>query len=119
MSTLANDQILADGSIESRLDLNIINRAARGMAGRLRCDGFAVARFEPGDSTEYVVTIVSSPHYGAPFLFASSFGPLAPWMGTADTFPSYAAEKYVGDGSEWTAIVLSVFLNAVAEEMTM
>jgi hypothetical protein len=117
MSTLANDQILADGSIESRLDLNIINRAARGMARRLSLDGSAVARFEPGDSTEYVVTIVYSVGVGAPYLFANSFGPLAPWMGTADVFPSYAAEKYVGNGDEWTAIVLSVFLNAVAEEM--
>jgi hypothetical protein len=118
--TTANDYIFDNANrIYSPVNRDIIEMVARGMAARLRRDGFAFSRFGPCYSIEYDVTITKVLGVGAPYLFANNFGPLAPWTGTADLYPPTAAKKYVFEGDNLTAIVLSLFLNAVAEELDL
>lgn len=123
-----NDDIWAcprDFPAVTEVDRHAIGAAAGMAANQLKRDRFAYVALEPDDGTRYEFSIVfvGGKHAdplalgGAPFRFANSFGTLYPWMGTPTVHPDYAAEHYVSDDSPWTATVIALFLNSVAEAM--
>lgn len=99
------------------LDRPYLEHAAEQTALALLSHEYALALIEPGDATRYELAIVTGPQIGAPYRFASSFGPLYPWMGNPTIHPDYAEEHYVANRSRWTATVYALFLNEVSTNL--
>ena len=114
--------------IADRLEPGYIDTTARKAVQSLSTWGSVALNLTPGDMTSYIVTIVDTQcadgqtntigsHFGARFVFASSFGPAYAWRGS-EMHPNYVTEKWVANGHEHTGAVFTLFMNAVAIEMT-
>lgn len=77
---------------------------------------YAHCVFEPDDGTRYEFVCAKRIGVlgGAPFVFATNYGPAYPWNGNPSIHPGYATEKWVANDNEWTGIVIARFMNTVA-----
>ena len=101
-----------------QLNMRCIESAAMLFADRLSEGGGAHVTLEPDDGTRYeFIATKRNPdvmEQGAPYMFASSFGPAYPWNGEPTIHPGYASDKWVANRNPWTAVVMALFLNLVA-----
>jgi hypothetical protein len=89
---------------------------AREAADDLRCRYSALVTLEPGDATHYQISIVAS----APprrYYVASNFGALYEWNPTEAVHWDYVASHFLDEPHEWTARILTRFLNTLREQM--
>lgn len=113
-----------------RLNIEHINLIAAACASKIVGDGWAAASLTPGDMTGYYIvvtpaeTMVEDPPGDCtwetlrPEWVVSIVVPEAGsyfWTGKHDVDPGYVADHWrLGD---WTAVVLTTFLNALATHM--
>lgn len=108
----------------NQLDQHEFDEAAASAFRELRQRGASLTSLEPGDGTRYVVSIVQPvrppKHVLMPptgeflprFFVCTSFGGLHEWSGQGLHW-DYVAEKWVSNGHEWTARVLTRYLNTL------
>ena len=122
MSTM-NDKLYANvhhpALGDDGVHLPTIEASAATAALNLSENGYAHVVLEPDDGTRYEFMLVRRVGPGAPYLFASSFGAAYPWTGNPTMPPDYATGHYVGNGATWTGVVIALFLNAVAENLSV
>ena len=110
--------------IADRLDHEHIERAAKWAEHALDRAGVAHVVLTPNDGTKYVILIVHTPIWTEDggdtkpreYQFATSFGTVYPWDGQT-MHVDYVQSKWVADDRFWTAVVLTVFMNALAKEL--
>jgi hypothetical protein len=102
-----------------QLNQAAFDELARLMTDDLRSDGYAIGALEPNDMTRYVFAVMLDK--GNHCWFANSFGPLYQWARTGHTDWGYVLSHYIGEpqrgSAEWTARVISRFLNTLADKM--
>ena len=120
MSTM-NDEIWGDPDqfpAVTELDRDHIELVAGNAAFQINGSGSAWSVLQPHDGTRYEMSVMMASTHSR-YIFASSFGPMAPWSGGVAMHPDYALEKYVSDGSKWTATVFALFLNSLGAELAV
>lgn len=105
------------------LDINVFDEAARTAAEQLHADGVAVARFSPGDATDYAMIVVDQDRHGvvksgARFVLASTYGPAYPLpdpLGRIDV--GYAMSAYIAPGyrNVATGVVYAEFIHRLGQ----
>jgi hypothetical protein len=114
--------------IRAHLNVETITRVAQWAARMLNADGLAIVDLAPGDMTLYKIHVISPgqpklTEFGAvahtndySVTLATSFGATYPWRGHRME-AGYVTDKWVNDDRLWTGVVLTEFLNALAEAL--
>lgn len=116
---------LTYSEIAERLNHAHIERAAGWAAHALDRAGVAHIVLTPNDGTRYVILIAHTPIWTEDgsntmpreYQFATSFGTIYPWGGQR-MHVDYVRSKWVEDDRFWTAVVLTEFMNALAERLS-
>ena len=109
-------------SVKSRMEFEKIDQCALMAARELHRYKIARIKLAPGDATLYDIVVIGPnlavvDQHGklAPgskeylVTLVNNSGQSYPWSGD-DVWPDYVTDKWVGDGREWTGVVLAHFL---------